>query len=158
MIICFPGPVDLYLRKYPFNFTLLIETLISSKIRIKLLFHFYFNGPNRRYLRTQEQEFCGSLNDKRIELRRSEVAEILTAEGNWQYAQTSRQHSLDNQMQQILIHTTGTNRCVSNAVHPLGHDQNVVLIGDLARDIDTLVIDHPELFAKARLESRFSGS
>ncbi|MBK7342231.1 MAG: hypothetical protein IPJ06_03355 [Saprospiraceae bacterium] len=138
----------------------MIETLISSKIRIKLLFNFFFNGPNRRYLRTQKWEFGGSLNGNPVELGQLVVDDILTAavEGNRQSAQTSRQHSLDNQMQQILIHTTGTNRCVSNAVHPLGHDQNVVLIGDLARDIDTLVIDLPILFAKARLESHFSGS
>lgn len=117
MIICFPGPVDLYLVNYPFNFTLLIETLISSKIRIKLLFHFYFNGPNRSYLRTQEQEFCGSLNDKRIELRRSEVAEILTVAGNRQSAQTSRQHSLANQIHPFLLHIIGINRIVTDVVH-----------------------------------------
>ena len=62
----------------------MIDTLISSKTRIKLLLKFFLNSNNKAYLRNLEEEFGESTNAIRIELNRFEQAGMLTSlsEGN----------------------------------------------------------------------------
>ena len=62
----------------------MIETLISSKTRIKLLIKFFLNSDNTAYLRNLEDEFGESTNGIRIELNKFEKAGFLTSfsEGN----------------------------------------------------------------------------
>ena len=55
----------------------MIETLISSKTRIKLLLKFFLNSNTTAYLRSLESEFGESTNAIRIELNRLEEAGML---------------------------------------------------------------------------------
>jgi len=50
----------------------MIESLITSKTRIKLLLKFFFNSQTKSYLRSMEKEFGESSNAIRIELNRFE--------------------------------------------------------------------------------------
>ena len=52
----------------------MIEALISSKTRIKLLLKFFLNSKTTSYLRGLEAEFGESSNAIRIELNRFEKA------------------------------------------------------------------------------------
>ena len=52
----------------------MIETLISSKTRIKLLLKFFLNSNTTAYLRGLEEEFGESTNSIRLELNRFEKA------------------------------------------------------------------------------------
>jgi DNA-binding transcriptional regulator PaaX len=57
----------------------MIETLISSKTRIKLLLKFFLNSNTTAYLRSLEEEFGESTNSIRIELNRFEKAGFLAS-------------------------------------------------------------------------------
>lgn len=58
----------------------MIETLISSKTRVKLLLKFFLNSKATAYLRSLEEEFGESTNAIRLELNRFEDAKMLTSE------------------------------------------------------------------------------
>ena len=55
----------------------MIEALISSKTRIKLLLKFFLNSSNKSYLRGLETEFGDSTNGIRLELNKLEEAGLL---------------------------------------------------------------------------------
>ena len=65
----------------------MLETLISSKTRIKLLLKFFLNSKATSYLRGLESEFGESSNGIRIELNRFEKAGMLSSfvKGNKKY-------------------------------------------------------------------------
>ena len=67
------------LSRFVTQFIFMIETLISSKTRIKLLLKFFLNSNNTAYLRNLENEFQESTNSIRIELNRFEDAGLLIA-------------------------------------------------------------------------------
>jgi len=60
----------------------MIEALISSKTRIKLLLKFFLNSSNKSYLRGLESEFGDSTNGIRLELNKLEEAGLLTTKLN----------------------------------------------------------------------------
>ncbi|MEO8759425.1 MAG: ArsR family transcriptional regulator, partial [Bacteroidia bacterium] len=62
----------------------MIETLISSKTRMKLLMKFFINSKNTAYLRNLEEEFGESTNAIRLELNKFEKAGFIDSysEGN----------------------------------------------------------------------------
>lgn len=57
----------------------MIEALISSKTRIKLLLKFFLNSSNRAYLRGLEEEFGESTNAIRLELNKLEKAGMVSS-------------------------------------------------------------------------------
>ena len=57
----------------------MIETLISSKTRIKLLMKFFLNSKTTAYLRGLEGEFGESTNAIRLELNKLEKAGMLSS-------------------------------------------------------------------------------
>ena len=71
----------------------MLETLISSKTRIKLLLKFFLNGNTRSHLRALETEFRESSNAIRLELNRFEDAGMLVSnsEGNKKLFQANKQ-------------------------------------------------------------------
>jgi hypothetical protein len=58
----------------------LIDTLITSKTRMKLLLKFFLNPDNSAHLRGLESEFGESSNAIRLELNRLEGADMLHSE------------------------------------------------------------------------------
>ncbi len=57
----------------------MINTLITSKTRVKLLLKFFLNPNNSAYLRGLSEEFGESTNAVRLELNRLEDAKMLNA-------------------------------------------------------------------------------
>ena len=76
----------------------MIETLISSKTRIKLLLKFFLNSKNTAYLRNLEEEFGESTNAIRLELNKFEKAGFIASvsEGNKKLFQVNKKHALFN--------------------------------------------------------------
>jgi len=62
----------------------MIESLITSKTRVKLLLKFFLNSDTTSYLRGLESEFGESTNSIRVELNRLEEAGLLitASDGN----------------------------------------------------------------------------
>jgi len=61
---------------------LMLESLITSQTRIKLLLKFFLNPESKSYLRELAEEFGESTNSVRLELNRLTQAGLLTSAEN----------------------------------------------------------------------------
>ena len=121
----------------------MIETLISSKTRIKLLLKFFLNSNTTSYLRSLESEFGESTNGIRLELNRLEEAGMLSAKikGNKKFFQANTNHPLFGEIHNIMMKHVGLDKIVENVVERLGEVRKVYLAGTFAEGIDSPVID-----------------
>jgi hypothetical protein len=120
----------------------LLETLITSKTRIKLLLKFFINDSYSSYLRQLESEFGESSNAIRVELNRFEDAGLLRSytSGNRKYFQAENKHPLYKDIHSIILKYVGIDQVIDNVVHKLGDLDWVFLSGEFAagRDNDTI--------------------
>lgn len=121
----------------------MIDILISSKTRIKLLLKFFLNSKTKAYLRSLESEFGESTNAIRLELNRLEKAGMLSSEmqGNKKVFQANTKHPLFNEIHNILLKHIGLDRIIENVIERLGKVEQVYLAGKFARGLDSQVID-----------------
>lgn len=121
----------------------MIETLISSKTRIKLLMKFFINSNTTSYLRGLQQEFGESSNAIRVELNRLEEAGMLCSEtvGNKKMFRANDQHPLFKEIHTILLKQIGIDRVIEQVIERLGNVEQVYLIGDFSKGIDSSIID-----------------
>jgi hypothetical protein len=121
----------------------LLEALITSKTRIKLLLKFFLNSSNRDYLRGLESEFGDSTNSIRIELNKLESAGLLesSSSGNKKLFNANIKHPLFPEINSILMKFTGLDQLFERVINQLGDIHEVYLIGDLGRGIDSELID-----------------
>jgi hypothetical protein len=121
----------------------MIEALISSKTRVKLLLKFFLNSRTKAYLRSLETEFDESTNAIRIELNRFEKAGMLQSdlEGNKKYFKANTQHPLFSNLQQIVRKYVGIDTIIENVINQLGQVEEVYVTGQFAKGLDSNVID-----------------
>jgi len=121
----------------------MIETLISSKTRIKLLLKFFLNSSTTAYLRSLETQFGESTNAIRIELNRLEKAGMLTSfsQGNKKLFQANTKHPLYREVHSIVMKYVGIDKVIENIIERLGDVQAVYLAGEFARGLDSDIID-----------------
>lgn len=121
----------------------MLEAIISSKTRVKLLLKFFLNSKTEGYLRGLEQEFGESSNGIRIELNRFEKAGMLKSEtsGNRKYFKANTKHPLFNEMHNILKKYIGVDKIIEKVVKNLGDVDDVYMVGSLSKGIDVQVID-----------------
>jgi len=121
----------------------MIETLISSKTRIKLLLKFFLNSSTTAYLRSLENDFGDSTNSIRLELNRLEDAGMLTSnhKGNKKIFKANTQHPLFEDIHHIILKHVGLDRIIENVVERLGDVDSVYLTGDFAKGLDSQIID-----------------
>jgi hypothetical protein len=134
----------------------MIETLISSKTRIKLLFKFFLNSNNTAYLRSLEQEFGDSTNSIRIELNRLEKAGMLVSflQGNKKVFQANQQHPLFDEIHNILRKHIGFDTIIENVISRLGEVKKVFVLGALANGMDS---DKVELLLVGIVDEAYLG-
>jgi hypothetical protein len=128
----------------------LLDTLITSKTRIKLLLKFFLNGNTQGYLRNLESEFGDSTNAIRLELNKFEQAGMLESamEGNKKVFKANTGHPLFLDIQTIVRKYVGIDRIIENVIRKAGDLQMACLVGDYARGMDSgrmevlLVGDH----------------
>lgn len=116
----------------------MLETLITSKTRIKLLLKFFLNGKTNGYLRNLEQEFGESSNAIRLELNKFENAGLLLShmEGNKKIFQANANHPLYADIHSLVRKYIGIDRIIEQVVHQVGKLKAVYLIGNYARGVD----------------------
>lgn len=121
----------------------MLDTLISSKTRLKLLLKFFLNARSRAYLRSLEQEFGESSNAIRLELNKFEEAGMLESaiEGNKKVFTANRTHPLYENLHGMVMKYVGLDHIVESITEKLGHLRKVYLVGDYAKGIDTGIID-----------------
>lgn len=121
----------------------MIESLITSKTRIKLLLKFFLNSQTKSYLRSLETEFGESTNSIRVELNRLENAGLLDTsnEGNKKMFYANIEHPLFKDINNILKKFIGIDQIVDQITSQIGDLQAAYLTGDFAIGKDSKIID-----------------
>lgn len=121
----------------------MIETLISSKTRIKLLLKFFLNSNTTSYLRGLESEFGESTNAIRLELNRLEDAGMLVSnlKGNKKYFKANTEHPLYNEVHNIILKYIGFDKIIVNVINRLGDIEKVFVVGEFSKGLDCQIID-----------------
>jgi predicted nucleotidyltransferase len=125
------------------NLKSMLETLISSKTRVKLLLKFFLNANTKSYLRGLESEFGESTNAIRLEVNRLEKAGMLSsfAEGNKKMFRANVKHPLFREVHNILLKHVGIDQIIEKVIIGLGKVEKVYLVGDFAKGLDSKIID-----------------
>lgn len=121
----------------------MLETLITSKTRIKLLLKFFLNSNSSSYLRNLESEFGESTNAIRVELIRFEKAGLLKSwyQGNKKLFSANTKHPLFSAIHNLMLKQIGFDKIIGNVIEKLGKVKSVFVVGDFANGIDTNIID-----------------
>jgi len=125
-----------------FLFTML-DTLITSKTRIKLLLKFFLNPGTKSYLRGLATEFGESTNAIRVELNRLTEAKLLKSvnSGRTVEYRANKQHSLFKDLQSVVKKFVGLDKVAEELAAKLGDIQAAYVIGDYAKGNDSGLID-----------------
>ncbi len=121
----------------------MLEALITSKTRLKLLLKFFLNSDTTGYLRSLEPEFDESTNAIRQELNRFEDAGLLTADkkGNKKVYHANTKHPLFPEINSILMKYVGLDKIIDKVINKLVGLDEVYLVGQLAKGNDSKIID-----------------
>ncbi len=125
------------------NIDAVLDTLITSRTRVKLLMKFFLNSRTTSYLRDLENEFDESTNAIRVELNRFEKAGLLNTEmaGNKKMYRANRRHPLFPDIHGLLMKHTGIDQILDRVVTKLGGLHCAYVIGSFARGQDNPVVD-----------------
>ncbi len=121
----------------------MIESLITSKTRIKLLLKFFLNTQTMSYLRSLEAEFDESSNSIRLELNKLESVGLLnsTMEGNKKLFFANTNHPLFDDINNILKKFVGIDQIIEKITSQIGNLDAAYLTGDFATGNDSPIID-----------------
>lgn len=121
----------------------MLDTLIQSKTRLKLLLRFFLNPDSSAYLRGLSQEFDESTNSIRVELNRFAEAGLINTykDGNKKMYQVNTKFPMFGELQRIAFKHFGVDQIIEQVVQKLGSVKAVYLTGNLARGLETSVID-----------------
>jgi hypothetical protein len=121
----------------------MLESLITSDTRIKLLLKFFLNPKTTGYLRQLAAEFGESTNGIRLELNKLSEAQILSAhtEGRNKIFRANVDHPLFNDIRNIVLKSTGIDKVVSDILKRLGSLKLAFIRGDYAIGRDSGLID-----------------
>lgn len=121
----------------------MLESLITSKTRIKLLVKFFVNAKNTAYLRNLETEFGESTNAIRIELNRFVDVGLLNFQkiGNRKYYKANINHPYFNNIHQLLLKHVGIDTIIENIIIKTGNLEKAFVTGEIANGNQGNIID-----------------
>ena len=125
----------------------MLENLITSKTRIRLLLKFFLNSNTQAYLRGLAIEFGESTNAIRLELNRLELAGLLVTHdlGNRRMYTANTSYPLFPEIKNLLHKHLGIDQILEHVVEKLGSLEEVYLTGSFAHgtegpNIDVLLV------------------
>lgn len=121
------------------NLIPMLEALITSKTRIKLLLKFFLNSDNTAYLRSLESEFGESSNAIRVELNRFEDVGLLVSSTskNKKLYQANKEHSLFKEIHNIIFKFVGIDEVIDKVINSVGDVEAAYVTGNYARGLDS---------------------
>ena len=121
----------------------MLDSLITSKTRLRLLVKFFINAANRGHMRGLAEEFNESTNSIRKELNNLSEAGYLEkqAEQNRVSYRANVRHPLFSALQNIVHKYLGLNTIVETVLSRMGEVEQVVLTGDYAEGRDSGLIE-----------------
>ncbi|KAA3609935.1 MAG: ArsR family transcriptional regulator [Calditrichaeota bacterium] len=121
----------------------MLNTLITSRTRIRILLKFFLNPKTKGYLRQLANEFGESTNSIRVELNKLTEAQILSSksEGRNKIYNANITHPLFEEIRSIVLKSTGIDKVISNIINKLGKIDLAFIRGDYAVGKDSGLID-----------------
>jgi len=121
----------------------MLDTLITSKTRIKLLLKFFSHQANASYLRLLAEEFEESTNSVRVELNRLTQAGLLQSyqEGNTVQYKANTGHPMFKQLQGLVSKYLGFDNIIDEVLERVGDLHLAAVTGDYARGVDSGTIE-----------------
>lgn len=121
----------------------MLDSLITSKTRIKLLLKFFSNSSNAAYLRALADEFGESTNAVRVELNRLTDAGLLQSEavGNTVLYKANAANPIFADIKNLVSKYLGFDQIVESVLGRIGNLKLAVIVGDYALGKDTGIID-----------------
>ncbi|SEL80152.1 helix-turn-helix domain-containing protein [Parapedobacter koreensis] len=120
----------------------MLDSLITSKTRLRLLVKFFINAANRGHMRGLAEEFNESTNAIRKELNNLSEAGYLKKEADQNRVsyRANVKHPLFGSLQDIVHKYLGLDRIVETVLSRMGDVEQVVLTGDYAEGRDSGII------------------
>ena len=121
----------------------MLNQLITSKTRLRLLIKFFISQANRGYLNGLATEFNESTNSIRKELNHLSDAGYLEKfkDQNKVSYKANTSHPLFDVLQKVVFKHLGLEEIVERVLERMGTVDKILLIGDYAKGHDTGVID-----------------
>ena len=121
----------------------MLESLITSKTRLRLLIKFFINIANKGYLNSLASEFGESTNSVRKELNNLSSAGYLEKknERNKVIYKANVSHPLFQVIQKIVHKHLGIEEILERIYNRTGDVKKVMILGDYAKGIDSGVIE-----------------
>lgn len=120
----------------------MLDSLITSKTRIKLLLKFFLNPETKAYLRGLADELGESTNAIRVELNRLNEAGLLETNlsGRTKLYKANKRHPLFPDINSLVKKNLGIDK-VETILADLGTVDIALITGDYAKGIDSGIID-----------------
>lgn len=121
----------------------MLETLITSKTRIRILVKFFINAANNGHLRGLAEEMNESTNAIRKELNNLSEAGYLEkkADQNRVTYKANSKHPFFATLQKIVFQYIGLDAIIEMILDRMGTVNQIVVLGDYAKGIDSGIID-----------------
>ena len=122
---------------------MILETLIVSSVRVKLIRKFFLNPHNEGYLRGLEQELEEPSNSIRLELNRLFEAGLLTTEfrANRRYFKANFRNAYAEDLHRLLRKEIGIPQVEFHLKPQLSKLEAIYLSGNLARGMESSIMD-----------------
>ena len=121
----------------------MLEALITSKTRLRMLIKFFIGTSNKGYLNGLANEFKESTNSIRKELNNLSQSGYLLKkrENNKIIYQANTVHPMYKILQKIVRQHLGIEDIVETIISRIGDVYAIVLVGDYAKGLDSGCID-----------------
>ena len=117
----------------------MLDSLITSKTRLRLLIKFFLNIANQGYLNGLANEFGESTNSVRKELNNLTSAGYLEkhSENNKVVYRANASHPLFKIIQKIVKKHLGIEEILETVLKRIGEVKKIMILGDYAEGIDS---------------------
>lgn len=128
-------------------FVAVLESLITSRTRVKMLLKFFLNSHSKAHLRGLAEEFGESTNSIRHELNNLSKAGYLVSNGKGNIIEYSAniEHPLYPELKSLVHKYMGIDKIIDNIVNKmisrLGQLESALITGDYAEGKDSGIID-----------------
>ena len=131
----------------------MLNSLISSKTRLKLLIRFFLNLAKSSHLRRLASDFNESTNSIRLELNNLSGAGYLIKKkvGNKVKYLANSKHPLFNIIIKLVRKHTGIENIISNILASIDNIKAIYLVGDYAKGIDSGLI---KIFVEGKIKHK----
>ena len=121
----------------------MLESLITSKTRLRLLIKFFLNIANKGYLNSLANEFGESTNSVRKELNNLSSAGNLEKhnQNNKVIYKANASHPLFKIIQKIVHKHLGIEEILETVYNKIGEVKKIIILGDYAKGIDSGLIE-----------------